>query len=300
MQLEPEQIEELEQLAGCNYSPEKIALYLGVDKNEFLQEWNDPESQIRYHYDRGVLLIQAKADMSLSKSASEGNITAHQQYLKNQYFQRLDNFKLKMKLDSDLKDINNLQQYLATGDLDLIPAGLELQYEILDFARRMYVKYENKEVIYKSLQKSFPDQIRGRRKAAEVFAMALNFFYLDNEVKPQAWANVIADKLENAASLALEMNELENYRRLMHDVATLRGCFKEAKETIPEEMYRKQFVLYAFDPKLFNLKRVDRKLVKDYINNLPDLKEEDLKQLHRDNMSEDVEFELIDTPDDEN
>jgi hypothetical protein len=75
-----EQIEEIEKLAGINYSVRQIAMYLGVDVNEMMTEYADEVSRFRYHYDRGALISQAQVDMSTVDAAKNGNITAQQRY----------------------------------------------------------------------------------------------------------------------------------------------------------------------------------------------------------------------------
>lgn len=73
-----EQTEEVEKLAGLNYTPEEIAMYLDVNKNEFLQEFNTANSRVKYHFERGKLIAKAEIDMQSLQSAKGGNITAAQ------------------------------------------------------------------------------------------------------------------------------------------------------------------------------------------------------------------------------
>ncbi len=97
----PEQLQEVEQLAGLNYSIRQIALYLDVDPNELADQFADKLSQFHYHYQRGALVAQAKVDMETLTAAKNGNITAQQRYdkrrketayqlLKEQLFGRSD------------------------------------------------------------------------------------------------------------------------------------------------------------------------------------------------------------------
>ena len=57
-------------------------MYLELDRKEFLSEFhtveNDPEyksGNIRYHYDRGLLLAQTEVDKANLKRARDGNLT---------------------------------------------------------------------------------------------------------------------------------------------------------------------------------------------------------------------------------
>lgn len=72
----------IEQLSGCNYSPEKIALYLDMGKKEFLKEWRNPDSLVRTAYDRGKLVSSFLINQKQKENAESGNITAAQVFLK--------------------------------------------------------------------------------------------------------------------------------------------------------------------------------------------------------------------------
>jgi hypothetical protein len=76
-----EELKTISEMAACNYSPEKIALNLDVDKKSFLHTWYNKESYVRLAYERGKL----EADFSISNKQRElavaGNITAAQIFI---------------------------------------------------------------------------------------------------------------------------------------------------------------------------------------------------------------------------
>ena len=72
----------IEELSGCNYSPEKIALYLDADKTEFLKLWRTKDSLVRVAYDRGKLVSSFEVNKKQKENAQSGNITAAQIFLK--------------------------------------------------------------------------------------------------------------------------------------------------------------------------------------------------------------------------
>lgn len=76
-----EELTAIHDLAGCNYSPEKIALYLDVDKKAFLQTWYNKESLVRQSYDRGKLLTDFNISNKQKELAEAGNITAAQIFI---------------------------------------------------------------------------------------------------------------------------------------------------------------------------------------------------------------------------
>ena len=79
IRLAQEELEQLEDLAGSGYSLEQIAMYLDVSKSDFIAEYFDLDSLVHYHYQRGLLKVDAEAGMKLGENAKSGNITAHQQ-----------------------------------------------------------------------------------------------------------------------------------------------------------------------------------------------------------------------------
>lgn len=86
-----EELESIEKLAACNYSPEKIALYLGVDKTEFMQLWYINSSLVRHHYEKGKLEAEFDINAKQLELAKSGNITAAQIFLKEAENNRVKN-----------------------------------------------------------------------------------------------------------------------------------------------------------------------------------------------------------------
>ena len=87
------QNEIIEQLAGLNYGPRDVAVYLGVDTKAFMEAWRNPETDIRESYDRGRLKAQADVNIKLLHNAQSGNITAAQIYEKNRAQIQLENLR---------------------------------------------------------------------------------------------------------------------------------------------------------------------------------------------------------------
>ena len=87
-------------LAGCNYSPEKIALFLEVDKKAFMQLWFDAASEVRRHYERGKLVAEFNINNKQKELAEKGNITAAQIFLK----------------EAEKNEVNNIRNRILFGD----------------------------------------------------------------------------------------------------------------------------------------------------------------------------------------
>lgn len=95
-----EEMTAVHDLAGCNYSPEKIALYLDVDKKAFLQLWANKESEVRLAYERGKLVAEFNINNKQKELAEKGNITAAQIFLK----------------ESKENEINTIRNRILFGD----------------------------------------------------------------------------------------------------------------------------------------------------------------------------------------
>lgn len=99
-----EELQHIEDLAGCNYSPEKIALYLDVDKKEFMKLWYKKDSVIRTSYERGRLQAEYEVNKQQKLLAQAGNITAAQIFLKESKEQEAKNNLYNILFGSDYED----------------------------------------------------------------------------------------------------------------------------------------------------------------------------------------------------
>lgn len=102
IRLAQEQLEEIENLSGAGYDIDKIAMYLDVPKKELRKEFNDPDSFVRYHYDRGILIVDAEAGIKLAENTKSGNITAHQQLVKIRASQRLEELRKRIMYGEEI------------------------------------------------------------------------------------------------------------------------------------------------------------------------------------------------------
>lgn len=81
--------DQLEKLSALGYTPEQVAMYFDIPKLEFMYFYMLINSQLKYHYERGILYHKAKEGMTMLDDAETGaNITNAQ---------RLD--KLRREID---------------------------------------------------------------------------------------------------------------------------------------------------------------------------------------------------------
>lgn len=95
MKFTEEEYSEIEDLAGLNYSLSQIALYLGVSPKDFIKVYNNTESLIHYHYNRGRLISEIEINRKLKDNAVAGNITAAQIFQKEAKRIQVENIRNK-------------------------------------------------------------------------------------------------------------------------------------------------------------------------------------------------------------
>lgn len=86
----------IEKLAGCNYGPREIAMYLDMSEKTFMKAWNDPKSAIRHHYEKGKLEADFDINQKLLDTAKTGNITAAQQFFKKVEERKVEDIKARI------------------------------------------------------------------------------------------------------------------------------------------------------------------------------------------------------------
>lgn len=161
--------------------------------------------------------------------------------------------------------IEDLQAFISSGQSQL-PEPMLHYIDIIDTVRSMYQKYKSKAFIinYLVVKYSITKQYAGR-----LFVDSINFFYLDNGIKKEAWRNIYAEKLENSAQVAWELNDMETYARNIVRAAEMRGLDKEDPPALPEHFYDRRTIIYHNDVTKLNLPRANRAQLAEFIDNLP-------------------------------
>lgn len=183
-------------------------------------------------------------------------------------------------------DINELQALIDTGVSDMPEKAVQL-LTMLDTVRGLFQKYKSKTFIVNLLVKNFGIS---RQYAGRVFVDALNFFYLDHGISKEAWRNIYAEKLDNAATLCWETNDMEGYRRNIMSAAELRGLNKEDPAKVPEELFDRRPIIYINDPKRLGIPEISRTDLAAFIDK-QDVSELEKKKLYQDVGVTDIEFE---------
>jgi hypothetical protein len=290
LELTPEQIADLEKLAGIAFTPDKIATYFGIDHDVFLKEFNDPTSKIRHHFDKGHLQAMADVNKGTLKRARDGNLTSIAQLSKEWWLQKLEASKQRRVYTDEKENYEQLQAYIQTGQIGDIPPEQLEYFEQLDYIRCLFGKYESKGYILNAVRLKWPNL--SKFQSNKLYNESLNFFYLDNDVKVEAWQNIYADYLDNLAKICYDMNDFETSRRCTMDAAKLRGVGSEKKDHLPPEFYDRRPVFYTIKPEDVGMARENRHKIKQYIDSLP-IMEKEKNRAKRDALVEDIEFDLM-------
>ena len=288
-----EQLEDIVKLAGSSWEPEKIAHYFGVPVEEFIQEFNNPESLLRYNYDRGLLINQAAIDFQMLNLAKGGNLTAIQMMGKEMFHRKISNFKTQQesnRIRSEVKaEYAQIQEYVERGQISHLPEDLALYFDQMDFIRSLYNKWSSKSHILKMVCFKWKDVTPA--KAEQIYSDTLNFFYLDNQVKVEAWGNIYADKLDQLAALAYAINDIKEAKNCIAEAARLRGVGKEKSPEVPQDMYDRKPTIYFIDPKMFGIEKVDRRELAEFLDTL-DITVLQKQRLLKDAGVEEVVFQI--------
>lgn len=291
MLLKAEQLDEISKLAGINYSIEEIAMYLDVDPDELEREYNLEDSDVRYHYDRGRLVNQAQIDMANMDRAKDGNLTSIEQWKKDAKAKKLENFKRQLLFDKERKEYESIQALVEKGETRNLPEKLVQYFEQIDYIRCVIGKFKSKTQVINMVALKWPQL--SKYVITNLYYESINFFNLDNEVKPLAWANFYADKLDNMSLIALEMGLMEEARRCLKDAAEMRGVGKDKPFQIPPELLERKPILYTIKLQDLGIEPISRNVLSGWIENLP-ITSIEKRKAKQDAMIEDVTFELLD------
>ena len=177
-------------------------------------------------------------------------------------------------IDFEAIQPETLALVLKKGSLVDLPQEYQEYYSLMELVRGLRAKavYNEKVVTKSSIIKLLKSQYgMNDYQARRVYDDSLNFFYSSENVRKDAFANLYADQLDEAASLALATNQLDNFERLKKLSAKLRGLFEPKLPEIPKELYRKTFTIYTMDVKDVGMEPENVKELERIIDELPEV-----------------------------
>lgn len=126
---------------------------------------------------------------------------------------------------SDLEKLPSeiVQDFRKTGISEGIPAHIQSYILQLDRSVEIYRYESNISRASRKLMEDFPNL--SFTIARTRMYDAINYFHLNNSVKNEAWDQVYADRLDDAAKVALKLQNIAEYRRCIlkaHELRTKR------------------------------------------------------------------------------
>lgn len=179
----------------------------------------------------------------------------------------------KPKPSNQLTIIDALDLAMVESIIEGTPNGESYPLEVADYLRDLEVvraqlmRYKDKSYILK-LMMGEPYNLT-RFKAAKRYNDALDFFFVDKEVKGMAYANLTADKLESTANAMRPLircfTDLKVWVEAMCKATEYRLKYIKDDTLLPEE--KKPVRIYTADVSLLgeNLQNEDREKLKAYI-----------------------------------
>lgn len=194
------------------------------------------------------------------------------------------------RLDLEKIDINQITQILSTGDLDALPPEERAYYELMEMVRglRARMRYNGKVITKSGIIKLLKSEIYGLSDwmARQVYSDSINFFYAQENIRPEAFANLYAEKLEKWADAMFLMGKGEEASRILERAAKLRMRFASTETEIPEELLgKKQIVIYTTNRSDMGVPETDKKELEAFIDGIPDI-----PVIVRDRLKEDAQI----------
>lgn len=194
------------------------------------------------------------------------------------------------RIDFERIDLSQITRMLSTGDLEALPEAERAYYELMEMVRglRARMKYNGKVITKAGIIKLLKSDIYGLSDwmARQVYADSINFFYTDENIRPEAFANLYAEKMEKWADSMFLMGKGEEASRILERAAKLRLRFASTETEIPEELLnRKQVVLYTTNRSDLGVPDTDRRDLEEFINDIPDI-----PVIVRDRLKEDAQI----------
>lgn len=197
--------------------------------------------------------------------------------------------------------IDDIYDFIESGNPDNAPEHIVEYLELLtrvDGMIRRIDKFGSKNAVVKHIvlvEKLFGHKL-SYYKASKIYNEALEYFFNDVEVSKKAWRNFYANIIEQEINFARQIKkDTQDSKRIVDmakTAAELRGVFDEDKEELPDELFRKPFVVYSTKVEELGLPKVDRNRLKEMIDTkIPDLSEKEKLRIYQE--ADIVPFEVF-------
>ena len=197
--------------------------------------------------------------------------------------------------------LDDIYDFIETGNPDNAPEHIVEYLELLtrvDGMIRRIDKFGSKNAVVKHIvlvEKLFGQKL-SYYKASKIYSEAIEYFFSDAEVSKKAWgnfyANIIDQEINFARQIKKDGQDSKRIVEMAKVAAEIRGVFDEDKEELPDELFRKPFVVYSTKAEELGLPKVDRNVLKQMIDTkIPDLSEKEKLRIYQE--ADIVQFEVF-------
>ena len=116
------------------------------------------------------------------------------------------------------------------------------------------------------------------------------FFYTQDNIRPEAFAALYAERAEKWADAAFLAGKIKEARALLKLAGEYRRCFRKEQAEIPEELLNQKKVdIYTASREDLGVPAIDRKELEGFIDSIPEI-----PVAVRDNLKEDARIRKFD------
>lgn len=165
-----------------------------------------------------------------------------------------------------------LEEWVDKGRTETLPEEMITYLEQLTMVNQLWNSQNSPNKILQKLQASYPEL--DSRTAKSRMEDAFTWFYLDDQVKKEAYRNMLFDKmLKLVDATILSARSAEDYDRaskILLRAYKVKQLDKDEEDTIPNEAFMKPIKVFSLDTSDFEdlPEAPDRKLLADYIDQM--------------------------------
>lgn len=184
-----------------------------------------------------------------------------------------------------------LQDYIEAGCNYQLTPNEQAYYNALYAVVGIHRKYGKDRAISLLMREPFNCT---RQRARTMYNEAINLFFCDDSVEPQAHRNMIFDNLMKAAQAVLlsatTSKDLEVYGNLQMQAWKVKRLDQE-DPVKREKVKNKDIKVYTLDADKIGIPAIDRTLLAAQIDSIPNINERDRVRLKQDAGAVDFDFE---------
>ena len=181
------------------------------------------------------------------------------------------------RVDFEKVDLNQIQRILSTGALDSLRPEEREYFSLMEMVRglRARMRFTNGRMVTKAgiirLLKSEPYSLSDWM-ARQVYNDSIKFFYTQDNIRPEAFAALYAERAEKWADAAFLAGKIKEARALLKLAGEYRRCFRKEQAEKPDELLNQKKVdIYTASREDLGVPAIDRKELEGLIDSIPEI-----------------------------